>query len=125
MENVMAASRKPDWNELDFVDWDEFRRMAPSIIGLEIGRLDPLVAASIGDLDLHNPLVRVRFELKSFVATLAEATPETIGSPCAEHLRAALLALPLFPDIDDATAATLRYIANRLTYVYDRIPLIY
>jgi len=124
-ELLMASSKTPDWNELDFVDWGEFRRMAPSVIGLEIGRLEPLIDASVGEWEMHNALVRVRFELKSFVATLAEATPETVGSAGTDHLRTALLTLSLFPDVDEATAATLHYIANRLRYVYDRIPLIY
>jgi hypothetical protein len=34
------------WNELDFLDWEEFRQMGPPIVKLEIQRIERLLAGS-------------------------------------------------------------------------------
>ncbi|GIV60156.1 MAG: hypothetical protein KatS3mg043_1245 [Rhodothermaceae bacterium] len=119
------APTPPEWNELDFVPWDAFRRMAPAVVGLELRRLEGLLAAPPDDLDAYNALVRARFELKRFVDRLAEASRETAAATCGPHLQAALLALSLAPVLDPETRQTLHYIADRLTYVHDRLRLVY
>ncbi len=113
-------------NEIPFLSWQEFRQMAPSILQLEVTRLGTLIDAAGSATDFRNTLVKARFDLKRFIACLQEATRETVKAACGPHLQAALLAVSLTSTHPDAeTAATLRYIMDRLNYVNDRIGLIY
>lgn len=113
-------------NEIQFLSWKEFRQMAPSILQLEISRLDGLRASAGGDWDFHNVLTKARYELTQFVACLEAAQKETVAEACAPHLHAATLALAAIHDgRDEATTATLAYVIDRLRYLSDRIGLIY
>ncbi len=123
---MQTPTRKPDWNELDFLSWDAFRRMAPPVLRLEITRIERLLAAEALPLDVHNALVRVRFALNTFLTCLAGSDRTTFDGTCVPHLDAALLNLPLaFPDLDAPTRETLAYVLDRLRYIHDRIRLIY
>ena len=116
------AEGRLEWNELDFVEWREFRRMAPAVVGMEIGRIER-VMRQMGPKDpAYNDIVRVRFALRTFVEGLEHASQEALPD-LAEHLRTALLALSLMADRLDSE--TLRYAAHRLRYVHDRMNLIY
>lgn len=113
-------------NELQFVGWTEFRRMVPSIVQLEISRLGRVIEQVRDTPDLCNALVKARFELKTFVACLPQADRKTLEETCAPHLEAALLTISVQTGTaDESTAETLRYIADRLNHVYDRMELIY
>ena len=113
-------------NEIQFLSWKEFRQMAPSILQLEISRLDGLRAAAAGDWDFHNVLTKARYEVAQFVACLEAAEKDTLAETCGGHLHAATLALSVvLADRDAATAATLAYVLDRLRYVTARIELIY
>ena len=112
-------------NEIQFLSWDEFRQMVPSILQLEVTRLGTLIDAA-GATDFRNALVKARFEVKRFIACVQDAEKETIQTTCAPHLQTALLNISLINiNRDEATTATLNYITDRLKYVNDRIPLIY
>ena len=39
------------WNEIQFLSWDKFKGMAPSIIQLEITRLTRIMRSGILDLE--------------------------------------------------------------------------
>lgn len=113
-------------NELQFVGWDKFQRMVPSIVQLEISRLDRVIDATRDDSDLCNALVKARFELKQFVACLQGADKGMLETTCAPHLESALLTVSVQSEAsDEDTADTLRYIADRLRHVHDRMELIY
>lgn len=113
-------------NELQFVGWKEFRQMVPSIVQLEIARLSRVIASTRGQPDVCNTLVKARFELDTFIACLRYADKDALEVTCAPHLQAALLAISvLAAELDEADAATLRYIADRLSHVNDRMELIY
>ena len=113
-------------NEIQYLSWKEFRRMAPSILRLEATRLGTLMDGAGDDLNFRNTLAQARFELKRFEAGLDEATPDTLEATCGPSLRAALMALALAVDGQSAaTAETLRYVLNRLSYIHDRLALIY
>jgi len=123
---VRAHVPNTDWNELQFVSWSEFRQMTPSILRLEITRMGKLIHALPTDTDFHNSLVRARFALKQFVACLERSEKDTLEETCSVHLRAAIISFSLQPETLDAqTKQTLRYILDRLNYVYHRIRLIY
>lgn len=109
-----------EWNELDFVGWKEFRRMAPAVIALEVSRLERRLAALEPGCADYNALVRARYELRQFVDGLDAAARDSIPQR-SEHLGRALLAVSLLADGDEA----LRYTTHRLTYVHNRLNLIY
>ena len=112
-------------NEIQFLSWGEFRQMAPSILQLEVTRLSTVIEAQRDVPNFHNALVKTRYELKHFMTCLQHTTKEQIDS-CAPHLQIALLNVTLAnTDRDEATTHTLAYIIDRLTYVLERIPLIY
>lgn len=113
-------------NEIQFLSWDEFRQMAPSILQLEVTRLGTLIDAAGNATDFRNALVKARFEVKQFIACVQEADKETVEAACVGHLQAALLAVSLVnTKLDEATTATLNYVLDRLKYVNDRVGLIY
>ena len=126
MQHSSDTVLRKDWNELQFISWAPFKRMAPSIIQLEISRLSELLQTTTLDLDVHNALVKVRYELKRFVECLVEAEKERLESTCSEHLISALINMPLQAEgVDEKSAKTLSYIVDRINYVYNRIPMIY
>lgn len=113
-------------NEIQFLSWLEFNQMAPSILRLEVRRLETLIRAGGHDVAVHNALVKARFEINRFITCLAHADRASLEAACAPHLHAALLALAFDPHALDAAARpTLAYVIDRLTYVLDRIGLIY
>lgn len=114
------AARRHEWNELDFVGWPAFRRMAPAVLGLEIARVERVLATHEPGTDDYNALVRARHEMRRFGTGLSEAPKDELEVR-SEHLRRALLAVSLLADAND----TLHYVAHRLRYVYDRLSLIY
>ena len=113
-------------NEIQFLSWQEFRQMAPSILRLEVTRLGTLIDAAGTATDFRNALVKARYEVRQFIGCVQEAEQETVAETCAPHLQAALLSVSLIDiDPDGETAATLAYVIDRLKYVNDRIGLIY
>lgn len=113
-------------NEIQFLSWEEFRQMVPSILGLEVTRLGTLIDAAGGATDYRNALVKARFEVKRFIACVQDAEKDMVEDACALHLQTALLNISLVnANRDPKTAATLVYIIDRLNYVNDRIALIY
>jgi hypothetical protein len=119
------GDRSLEWNELDFVGWKEFRRMVPTVVGLEIGRIERMLTNCDVGGDLYNALVRLRYGLRRFIDGI-ESTEQNSILLRTSYLEEALLGLSfLFEMTDDQDAETLRYIAHRLTYVHDRIKLIY
>lgn len=113
-------------NELQFVGWKEFQQMVPSIVQLEISRLARVIERVRDRPDLCNALVKARFELNAFVTCLRHADKKSLEETCAPHLQAALLTVSVqAAELDGDAAATLRYIADRLSHVNDRMELIY
>lgn len=113
-------------NEIQFLSWEEFRQMAPTILHLEVTRLGTLIDAAGGTTDFRNALVKARFEMNQFIACVEQADKESVEATCAPHLQAALLTVSLInTHLDEATTATLDYVIDRLKYFNDRISLIY
>ena len=113
-------------NEIQFLSWEKFHRMGPSIVQLEISRLERLRMRMIDRPALHNALVRARFELMTFVERLEESEQDSLEVDCAPHLRAAIIAISVDRDeLTPETAEALDYVADRLAYVHDRMVLLY
>lgn len=122
---AQLADSTHEWNEIDFVGWKEFRRMAPAVVGLEIARLERVIADSDVGSDFYNALVHVRHRLRNFVEDIEQSEKHTI-EPRIKHLEEALLALSMLQGADAGDhSETLRYAAHRLRYINDRIRLIY
>lgn len=122
-----AAGEAPQsFNEIQFLSWNEFRRMAPAIAGLEAARLARLISRLPVDHPLHNALVKARFEVGRFLEMLKTEECEEAVPALALPLGAALLSLALRQgSADDETEAALHYVVDRLQYLHDRISLIY
>ena len=119
------GDRALEWNEIDFVEWGEFRRMAPTVVRLEVGRIERLMAESLIGSEFYNGLVRLRYSLKRFIDDI-ENSDDRSEFRRADDLEKALLALSLVLEMStDRHIDTLRYVAHRLTYVHDRIKLMY
>lgn len=114
-----------EWNEIDFVGWPAFRRMAPAVIGLEIGRIERLISNHEIGSESYNTLIRLRYTVRRFIDELEEAD-ENDAPQLARLLEQALLTLSATLDPAAAgDAETLRYVAHRLTYIHNRLNLIY
>ena len=118
---------KSNWgNELEFLSWDEFKQMAPTILQLEATRIGKLIQGAPEDTDFHNSLVRARFAVTQFIACLEQADRDTFEKTCSAHLRTALLSMSSPPaSLDTQRRKTHSYILDRLNYVNYRIGLIY
>lgn len=111
-------------NEVQFLSWDEFRRMGPSILRLEISRLERLTRVSCPDSELYNALVMARFELSRLVSVLDRT--EAPVEHCADHLRKALLSLSFASaEGEDEVSEALHPILSRLHYLHHRMELVY
>lgn len=121
------ALRELEWNELDFVGWKEFRRMAPAVVALEVSRLDRLIAALEPGCAEYNALVRIRYELRRFADGLATANRESLDER-REHLDRALLTATLISEnaqANDIQPQAIQYVIQRLRYIHQRLDLIY
>ena len=123
---MQSKSVKKDWNELEFLSWQEFKQMTPTIIQLEITRLSKLIDKIPLQTDFRNALVKARFDLKKFTECLQETVHPPLPDTCVSNLQTAILAVSIENiGIDSKTTETLQYVLDRLNYVYNRIRLIY
>lgn len=116
------AATKLDWNELDFVDWKEFRRMAPSVVALEVSRIERIMNQLEPGSPAYNGLVRARYDLRQFADGMSSASRDSVPDR-AEYLDRALLAVSLL--LDDLDSEAIRYVIQRLRYIHQRLNLIY
>ncbi len=115
-----------DWNELAFMRWNDFRKMAPSILKLEIRRLTQLIQRPDQDTELHNALVRARFEVKTLVQELENSETRMEPDQYTSRLSRAVLSLSGIRHLCDAeTGEIIDYILDRLNDIYNRLKLIY
>ncbi len=94
--------------------------MAPAIVRMETGRLERIMEETGPGSDAYNAMVRVRFEMNAFAEGMEQAERASLARR-ADHLQRALLAVSLLAEDSE----TLRYVMYRLTYIYDRLKLIY
>ena len=119
-------TKEQQWNEIQFLSWDKFKSMAPSIVQLEITRITKLMRTGKLDLEDHNALVRVRFALKQFANCLEDAQKDTMQEACGPFVTQALMSMPEPASIEDADMAeTLTYVVDRIKDLHQRIPLVY
>lgn len=120
---VPSQDTNPDWNELGYISWKEFKKMAPPIIKLEINRTSKLLKGLDSGSDIYNALIKARYNLTQFVQCLEQAKTPPLPNSCTDHLSKAILNLSLGDSGD--TSKTIHYILDRLNYAYNRIGMIY
>lgn len=123
-------SHKSDWNELEYISWKEFKKMAPPIIKLEMNRIGKLISSFNPGSESYNAWIKARHELSQFVECLDNTAKPPLPDSCADHLSRAILNLSLssqheIADSNERTQSTLHYILDRLNYVLGRIGMIY
>jgi hypothetical protein len=111
------------WNELGYISWREFKKMAPSIVKLEINRVGKLLNKIQAGSKNYNALIKSRYELSQFVECLHQTQLPPLKETCTDHLSQAILNLS-FED-PGGTSKEVHYILDRLKHVYDRIGMIY
>ena len=117
---------KSDWNELEFLNWAEFKKMAPSIIQLEVSRIDKMIDSQETGSDFYNALVKSKFDLNKFIKCFKKVEKAVFEKRCISHLQSAIFNLSLkSANLDRNIAVTIDYTVDRLKYIYDRIGLIY
>lgn len=118
-----SKASKMNLNELGYVSWEEFKKMAPPIIKLEINRTDALINEVQSETRIYNALIKARYELRQFVGCLEKTKSPPLPNSCRDHLSKAILNLSL-GDVDSISNA-IPYILDRLNYVHARIGMIY
>jgi hypothetical protein len=117
---------KQDWNELEFLSWDEFKKMAPAIIQLEISRLGKLIELQKTGSNFYNVFVKSNFELNKFIECLEKSEKSEFNKKCTAHLQTVIFNLSLAKSTSDKNVARIiEYIVDRLNSIYDRSKLIY
>lgn len=114
------------WNELEFLSWHEFKQMAPSILQLEVRRIEKLIPALQYDVEDYNILVRARFMLKKFILAVQQAGNPTVLSASRSLLQQVILTLtPLCKHPDRVVASRIQSVLERIGYVQNRCDLLY
>ena len=116
---------KKDWNELEFTNIADFKRMAPSIIQLEISRLGKMIT-SRETMDLtYNLLVKARFDLKEFKKDLETFTDSTMDDNKLSGLFSALFHIAGAAENDPEIKAKTDYVIDRLNDLINKCKMLY
>ncbi len=114
------------WNELEFLSWEEFLQMAPSILQLEISRLSKLLDTPLNDPDIHNALVKGRYQLKCCAEKIEGVEKATVESVLSPFLTEAAFQISAALNSGESSMdATLHYVLDRIAYIHNRIQMIY
>ena len=123
---MQTKGTETSWNEIQFLDWTEFKNLAPTILKLEVTRLGKIIESHSLETEFHNSVVRARFELGRFIACLESAEKGSLEVAATTHLENAVMSISVPPpDLDAENRETCRYVLDRLTYVHHRIHLLY
>lgn len=119
------------WNEIQFLEIDDLRRMAPPIVGLEIRRLTDACGRVEPGSDLYNTIIGARYELRRFLEVLADlGVPALAGAglerECTAHLRTAIDRLGVCrEEADGDVLGVVEYATDRMSHILERMSLLY
>jgi len=127
-DRIPRSNRASSWNELRYMSVHEFTRMAPTVVGLEVARLDELARRLSPGSALHEAVVTARYRLHLFLDEInglsddASKVNLTSLEACSEHIDASLLCMAAGQNAQDPTArGTFEYVAGRLDYIHSQI----
>jgi hypothetical protein len=106
---------KKDWNELEFTNLNDFKRMAPSIIQLEISRLGKIIGSLEATNSVHNLLVKARYDLTEFQKDVETLNENKVNNRHLSKLYSALFC------IASASKNSGKTIEDKINYVSDRL----
>ena len=106
---------KKDWNELEFTNIRDFKRMAPPIIKLEISRISKIIDSLEASENVHNLLVKARYELVSFEEVLKKIDGRKINQNSLKELFSALYY------ISSSAKSSGGKIKSDINYITDRL----
>ena len=116
---------KKDWNELEFTNIADFKRMAPSIIQLEISRIGKIID-SRNSMDLaYNLLIKARFDLKEFRNDLETVIKNKMNENNLFKLYSALFHIAGAAENDPEIKSKTDYIIDRLNDLIYKCKMLY
>lgn len=117
---------KPGWNELEFTNWKDFKRMAPSIVQLEITRISGIISSLETTDSIHNHLVKARFDLKIFLENLEKQTKRKLSESDISPLQSAIICISNIQiKQNEKIHFKMTYILNRLNDLLDKCKMVY
>jgi len=115
-----------DWNELEFTNINDFKRMAPSIIQLEISRLSKIIDSFEASSSTHNLLVKTRYDLNEFQKVVETFKEDKIDDHHLAKLYSALFSIATAAENSDKTIKIkMDYIIDRLNDLLNKCKMIY
>lgn len=117
-DRLPETGRHVGWNEVHFVGIVDFAHNAPSVLNLEIARLDDaLLRVKFGSLD-YNEIISVRYHLTTLVKQIKILTSTGIPDGLFELMEVVILNLSVASvSISSDVSKELDYVANRLDYI--------
>lgn len=106
---------KKDWNELEFTNIADFKRMAPAIIQLEISRISKITDSLEAPEQVHNSLVKARYKLLNFKETFNNIKFEKINQDSMKELFSALYIISSAADFSNGE------LKSKIIYIIDRL----
>ena len=77
-------------NEIHYLSWKEFQQMTPTILSLEVTRLEKILSQDTWSLGDRNELVRARHALQQFIDCVSKANKQN-SEHCTSFIEASCL----------------------------------
>jgi len=122
----LHPDKTPGWNELHFMNREEFARMVPTVLQLEVSRLGMVLTRFEPGTDAYNAVVTARHR----VGKLREGLQSVLTSDeVADHerdLETAIMSVSIRDeDVPRDVQRELVYVADRLVYILGQMRLLY
>lgn len=122
----LHPEKTPGWNELHFINREEFADMAPSVLQLEVSRLTRLLPSFELGSDAYNSVIAARRKVAHLQSSLREKMDEARVKECATELESAILCLSASDrKTDPNSRRVLVYVADRLVYILGQLKHLY
>ncbi len=122
----LHPDKTPGWNELHFINREEFANMAPTVLQLEVSRLTRLLPSFELGSDAYNSVIAARKGVAHLQTLIQEEMDETRVKECALELESAILCLSVSDrKTDPNSRRVLVYVADRLVYILGQLKHLY
>ncbi len=122
----LHPDKTPGWNEVHFVNREEFATMAPTVLQLEVSRLTKLLPEFDLGSDTYNSIIAARRKVESLQFSIKnEMNPDEVES-CAADLESSIMCVSAADsDADADSSRVLVYVADRLVYILGQLRHLY
>ena len=122
----LHPDKTPGWNELHFINREEFASMAPSVLQLEVSRLTRLLPSFELGSDAYNSVIAARKSVAYLQSYIQEEMDEARVKECSLELESAILCLSVSDrKTDPNSRRVLVYVADRLVYILGQLKHLY